>query len=418
MNLNEYQAKRILRQVGVPVASGQVCESADSAADIAHSVCEPPWLVKAQIPAGGRAEGHFKSDPQARGGIRVAETVAQLVSHVRQMLGGTLVTNQTGPAGAFVSSVYIEQKLEIRQEYFLALAIDPGAGELVLLASPEGGIHVESAIASSPERLVRLPLSIRQPPRNTSSVCDALAVPPSGRAALNHMITSLYEAFLDRDMLLLEVNPLALLEDDTMIALDARVVFDDNALFRQGHEEELVAYEHLSALEYDAAVKGLNYMKLDGNVGILAAGAGLALATLDAVRETGASPANFLEIAPSSSTGRIVDALNLLLLDEDVDCLLLNIFGGGIMRCDAVADAILLANTQSRISKPLVVRLAGTNASLAHGRLKASLPSVLLATDLADGARVVAEIANTRPTSEDVEARPLWKKLINKALAD
>ncbi len=393
MILNEYQAKKVLADTGFSVPQGVVCESADCADLLAAELDTQSWVIKAQIRAGGRATGYVLGDPERRGGIRFANSLQQVVAHTEALLGSVLVSAQTGAAGAQVNSVYIEPRCTISREMYLSLSVDPAAGQLVLMVSREGGSDIEKRAANQPGLMQSFPVSLDKGELDFNAVGAALGLQPNYLPELETCLTNMRTVFVERDMLLMEINPLAMDQEGTLVALDATVVFDDNALFRQGHEEQMDAYTHLPDQEFRAAVLGLNYVQLDGDIATLAAGAGLAMATVDAIIESGGNAANFLDVPPSSEVSSLCDALELLLSDSGTACLLVNVFGGGIMRCDAVVDALLMANSKAAIRVPVVVRLAGTNASLGVQRLQASLPEIHIAEDLAEAARQCVTLA-------------------------
>lgn len=415
MILTENQAKKILAGIGFKVPSGVVCESVDAAEMLAASLQCTRWVVKAQISAGGRATGHIKGDIQQPGGIRFANSLADVTEHADALLGSVLVTDQTGSAGAQINSVYIESYCDASCEMYLSLSVDPSAGQLVFLVSEKGGSNIEKVAASESDAIKRFAVDIGQEQLDGAAICAALGLDKHFLPVLQPCLISMKQQFLERDMLLIEINPLALDAKQTLIALDATIVFDDNALFRQGHEEQMDAYRHLPDQEFRAAVLGLNYVQLEGNIATLSAGAGLAMATVDAIVENGGAAANFLDVPPSSEVSSLTDALELLLSDSNINCLLINVFGGGIMRCDAVVDALLLVNQATEINIPVVVRLAGTNASLGLQRLRASLPQVHIADDLASAAKsCVALAADTGPKARQGPVKKSAKHLLDR----
>lgn len=416
MDLNENQSKCILREIGVTVPSGRECSSAHLVDIEASKVGPPPWVVKAQISAGGRAKGHFRGDPQARGGVRFVDTIEQLRTNTKQMLGSTLITEQTGSAGGLVRSVYIESQCSVKDEFYLALTIDPELGQLIFVVSKHGGTDIESVASSNPDDILQLPVQIDAPFDQSALVADQLGLSGIPRDELMTYLPAIVTEFVDKDMRLLEINPLALTTDDHLVALDALIVFDDNAMFRQGHNEQMDAYLSLSSEEFAAVNQKLNYHRLDGRVGLLSAGAGLAMATMDAIVECGGQPANFLDVPPSTSVATLKNAIEIVTSNPDMRCLLINVFGGGIMRCDAVADAILLAHQEGPFEVPVVVRFAGTNAELAKQRLKASLPQIELADDLGDAAAKCTEHAKTAHSPADTSSpvQNLWRSLMQR----
>jgi len=366
MNLTEHQAKHILRGAGVRVPNGGLSKSVEQAVEIAETLPQSNCVIKAQIRAGGRSQGHFKNDSQSRGGIRFVSSPAQAKACSAQMLNNILITDQTGPAGELVESVYVEEHVHLRSEKYLALTIDNNSGSLMFIASNAGGVQIEHLAQQSPDQIARFKVDIRQPE------------PPA------------------------DIADIGLNEQGELCVLDATIIWDDNALFRQGHEEQMIAFEDLSESEFKAKCLGLNYFELDGNVGTVTAGAGLAMALLDSLHDTECKPANFMDIPPSSSIDNIRQAISLVLLNEKVEVLFINIIGGGIMRCDAVSDALLILNEEQEINIPLVVRLAGTNSSLAIERLKASMPNSFVTTDLSSAiaAAAASSIVSAQATTK------------------
>ncbi|MBX2882807.1 MAG: ADP-forming succinate--CoA ligase subunit beta [Granulosicoccus sp.] len=416
MDLNEHQSKRILREIGVRVPSGRECSSAHLVDIESSKVGPPPWVVKAQISAGGRAKGHFRGDPQARGGVRFVDTIEQLRTNTQQMLGSTLITEQTGNDGGLVRSVYIETKCSVQDEFYLALTVDAESGQLVFVVSKQGGTAIESVAAANPEAIYQHPVMIDSAFEDAPVIADKLDLEGAPREELLAYLPAIVSEFVDKDMRLLEINPLALTTDGHLVALDALVTFDDNAMFRQGHTEQMDAYLALSSEEFAAANQKLNYHRLDGNVGLLSAGAGLAMATMDAIVECGGQPANFLDVPPSTSVATLKNAIEIVTSNPEVRCLLINVFGGGIMRCDAVADAILLAHQHEPFKVPVVVRFAGTNAKLAKQRISASLPQIELADDLGDAAEKCSRHAQSPQQPADAESTPNWLQSLKQLL--
>lgn len=420
MILTEHQAKKILASTGLSVPTGRLCQSVEEAAAHLGEVGTGPWVVKAQIQAGGRANGHFLDDPQARGGVRFVSTPSEVRSNVMQMLGAHLVTPQTRSSGEYVDKVYIEEQCDVEDELYLAITLDRDSSRVAFLASKDGGSNIEQIAQRDKSAVKVFPVDIvnRLVP---ADLIDYLHESVTATDQLESVLSNLLDLYVDRDASLIEINPLGVRQDGQLIALDATIVWDDNALFRQGHEEQLVAYDDLSHSEYVALQHGLNYVKLSGNIGVLSAGAGLAMATMDAITECDGSPANFLDIPPSASADRICIAIDMLLEDPDVNGLLINVFGGGIMRCDAVADAVLLSNKSNKIKKPIVVRLVGTNAQVALQRLRDSLPECYHSEDLATAAqqivKLTADHANRR-SSDSRSSRGSWWKRARRTLVE
>lgn len=417
MLLTEYQSKTILQRHGINTPQGQLVHSAEEAAAVAGEFGGWPLVLKAQIPAGGRARGYFKSPAapatalsvdtavsgesavpeggeQNNGGIRVVNNVEETESAAREMLGRHLVTGQTGPQGNLVRQLYLESHARIQHEYFLALTIDAHNGQIVFLVSNQGGTLVEQASQKNPHAITSIPLGAdalqatagtaraRLP---TAEILEALDLNESFGAGIEKLLAIMLQVFVERDATLIELNPFGFTAAGELLVLDAAIQWDDNALFRQGHEEELVAYDSLSVAEHDARVARLNYHDLDGNIGTLGFGAAVAMATNDALVSRGARPANFLDVAPSADPERIRAGIDVLLANPQVEAILINAFGGGILRCSSVCDALVQADAGHSLAdcgKVFVVRLAGVEAEAAVEYLKATLPSVIVCGDL------------------------------------
>jgi len=418
MNLTEHQAKHILRGAGVRVPSGGLSKSVEESVAIAESLPHKNCVVKAQIRAGGRSQGHFKNDSQSRGGIRFVSSLAQVKASTTQMLNNMLVTNQTGSAGELVQCVYVEEHIQLQGEKYLALTIDRDSGSLMFIASNSGGVQIEQLAQQSPDQIARYKVDINEPEVPTD-IAVFFGYENNAANELNELLSIMLSTLIDKDATLIELNPIGVSEQNELTILDAAIVWDDNALFRQGHEEQMIAYEDLSESEFKAKCLGLNYFELDGNVGTVTAGAGLAMALLDSLYDSGARPANFMDIPPASSVEHIRQAILLVLLNKKVEVLLINIIGGGIMRCDAVSDAILTLNEKQQINIPLVVRLAGTNSTLAISRLNASMPNCFVTTNLASAATAAIEAANhitanekqlNSQTGKAPKARQWWRR--------
>jgi len=406
MNLTEHQAKHILRGAGVRVPNGGLSKSVEQAVEIAETLPQSNCVIKAQIRAGGRSQGHFKNDSQSRGGIRFVSSPAQAKACSAQMLNNILITDQTGPAGELVESVYVEEHVHLRSEKYLALTIDNNSGSLMFIASNAGGVQIEHLAQQSPDQIARFKVDIRQP-EPPADIADFFGFIDSAATELGELLSIMLTTLIDKDATLIELNPIGLNEQGELCVLDATIIWDDNALFRQGHEEQMIAFEDLSESEFKAKCLGLNYFELDGNVGTVTAGAGLAMALLDSLHDTECKPANFMDIPPSSSIDNIRQAISLVLLNEKVEVLFINIIGGGIMRCDAVSDALLILNEEQEINIPLVVRLAGTNSSLAIERLKASMPNSFVTTDLSSAiaAAAASSIVSAQATTKSQTAK-------------
>lgn len=397
MNLTEHQAKRVLERLGIAIPDGIDCPHPTLVRDMLPAAGEGPWIVKAQIRAGGRALGRFAGTSDDEGGVRRADTAEAVDRAARAMWGKQLVTAQTGPAGERVESVYVEACIAAEREAYLALAIDRVGGALEFLVSTHGGVDIERH--ASDRSMHHFPIGVDIERETLESVgaeiADLLAVQAPRRDDMIALVVAMHEGFVDRDMLLLEINPLAEIADGSWVALDAAVAYDDNALFRQGHEEQMEAYEGLSGAEMTALGEGLNYVPLEGDIAIMSAGAGLAMATVDAVVDAGGRPANFLDVPPSIATAPLRTAIELLYAQPGVRCVLVNVFGGGIMRCDGVADALLMADAVRPENLPVVVRLAGTSAELGRQRLVSAATSIYRVDDFADAAERAVALAGT-----------------------
>ncbi len=406
MNIEEFQAKEMLRDYGIAVPAGAVAASAEQARDLGAELAGERWMVKAQIPAGGRGAGEFAGAGPGeadggggksrsgrfvgdgakhhRGGIRSAASVDEIHAHAAAMLGGALITAQTDAAGQVVKRVYVEQAVRIERELAIALRIDEGRRRLVVMLFEHGGMGIEDA-AATPQTVhtVSIDADGAADQAQLGISLTALDLTAALQDQLRDIIAHLIRLFRERDASSIEINPLAVV-DGAVLALDAKMTFDNHALFRQPALRTM--QEALDADSQLAALEGFNYIPLGGDIACLAVGAGLAMATLDAVHHGGGRAANFLNVPPDAKVNRILSALQALLARRGARSLLINVFGGGIMRCDAIADAILLARRRQPLKIPATVRLAGTNAALANRRLKESAPEIFLAANLADAA--------------------------------
>ncbi len=410
MHIHEYQAKQLFAKYGIPVPEGGAASTVDDAVRIARDMGGDAWMVKAQIHAGGRRAGHFENAPQGEGGVRMAKSVADVEKHAGQMLGNALITTQTRPAGREVDRVYVERACDVQSELYLGMLVDRHSSRVTLIASAAGGINIESIAKQHPESIVKLAVDPREGlgEEAARSVVSELALGDEQAGVTARLIRTMYEMFVDLDASLIEINPLAITAANEVIALDATLTFDDNALFRHHDIQALRDRAELQLGELEAVQHGINYVKLDGNIGCLASGAGTALATLDAIHLLGGEPANFLDVPPVAQVGRIKEALRLLLSDPGVASILVNVFGGGIMRCDTIADAIIMANRDTPLTVPLVARLAGTNATFAIRRLKDAEPDVIFASDLADAADKAVQAAKQ---TKEIQRRSWWQRV-------
>jgi succinyl-CoA synthetase beta subunit len=409
MHIHEYQAKQIYKNIGIPVLAGGVASSADDAADVARKLDAGRWVVKAQIHAGGRFLGKFENARTDQGGVRVAKSVDEVREAAQEMLHHVLVTPQTGPSGRVVHRVYVEQYAgDLQRELYLAMLIDRQTSRLAIIASAAGGEKVESV---SPDLILKLPLDIPQgiSQDGLAKIVDQLSLDGEQAGVLDKILRAMFDFFTAKDASLIEINPLAVDVGGNLVALDATITLDDNALFRHADMEKLRDSSELQVGELEAAQHGLNYIKLDGNIGCLTSGAGLSLATLDAIKLIGGEPANFLDVPPVAEVERVRQAFKLVLSDPGVDSVLVNVFGGGIMRCDTIADALIMVNRDSRVEMPLVVRLAGTNANFAKRRLQDMGPALTFADNLADAADKSVRSARKRETAV---RRKWWERVM------
>ncbi len=406
MNIHEFQAKQLLAERGIPIPRGAVAQAPGEAVTVAQELGGSRWVLKAQIQAGGRGEGHFQDHPHEAGGIRVIDSMDAIRENADQMLGHILITKQTGRSGTEVSRIYVEQACDVQREMYLGLLLDRASSLPTFVASVVGGIEIESVAKTSPESIKKVPVDPVEGLTDASveQLVSHLKIEKNNTDAAANVIRSMYKMYIDLDASLIEINPLALADDNTLMALDAAVTFDDNALYRHPEIGELRDESELRIGELKAVHHGLNYVKLDGNIGFMASGAGLAMATIDAIKLLGGDPASFLDVPPAASVDRVRDAMRLLLSDPDVKSIMVNVFGGGIMRCDTIADGIILANRESPIEIPMVVRLAGTSAEYALQRLRDSGPSIVFADDMADAAQKAVNAAS----EVRIETRRTW----------
>ncbi len=387
MKIHEYQAKLILARYGVPVPRGEVARSASEAREIASRL-GGRVVVKAQIHAGGRGKG---------GGIKAASTPQEAESIAKAMIGSTLVTHQTGPAGRIVRRVLVEEAAEVEKEFYLGLVVDRSAARAVMMASSEGGMDIEEVAARSPEKILKAwidPAAGFQPfiGRKTAFALG-LTGPLLGKAGA--LMAALYRAFEGTDASLAEINPLLLTKGGDLLALDAKINFDDNALFRHPDLKEMRDLDEEDPLEIEASKFSLNYIRLDGNVGCMVNGAGLAMATMDIIKLAGGEPANFLDVGGGASAGQVENAFRILLSDERVRAVLINIFGG-IMRCDVVAQGVVEAVKKVSAKVPIVVRLEGTNSKEGAAILRGSGLNFTVAEGMKDAASKVVALASVR----------------------
>jgi len=395
MNIHEYQAKELLAKYGVPVPAGYAAMSVEEAVEAAKKLPGPLWVVKAQIHAGGRGKGRFKElGESAKGGVRLAHSIDEVREHAAEMLGKTLVTVQTGPAGKQVQRLYITDGVDIAKEFYLALLVDRESGRVAVVASTEGGVEIEKVAHETPEKITTITVdpATGLMPHHGREVAAALGLRGDLAKQAGKVMAKLYDAFLGTDASQIEVNPLAVTEDGKLMVLDAKVGFDSNADFRHLDLQQLRDLSEEEPMEIEASKYGLSYIKLDGSIGCMVNGAGLAMATMDIIKLEGAEPANFLDVGGGASKEKVTAAFKIILSDPAVKGILVNIFGG-IMRCDIIAEGIVAAAREVSLNVPLVVRLEGTNVQQGKDILASSGLPIIAADDLGDAARkIVAEV--------------------------
>jgi succinyl-CoA synthetase beta subunit len=395
MNIHEYQAKDLLAKFGVPVPAGYPAMTVEEAVAAAEKLPGPLWVVKAQIHAGGRGKGKFKElGPDAKGGVRLAHSIDEVREHASEMLGKTLVTIQTGAAGKQVQRLYITDGVDIEKEFYLALLVDRASGRIAIVASTEGGMDIEAVAHDTPDKIDTLTIdpATGLMPHHGRAVAAALGLTGDLARQAANVLAKLYDAFLGTDASQIEINPLAITGDGQLMVLDAKVGFDSNAMFRHEDLEALRDLSEEDPMEIEASKYDLAYIKLDGDIGCMVNGAGLAMATMDIIKLEGGEPANFLDVGGGASKEKVTAAFKIILSDPTVKGILVNIFGG-IMKCDIIADGIVAAAREVNIGVPLVVRLEGTNVAEGKAILANSGLPIVAANDLGDAARkIVAEV--------------------------
>jgi len=393
MNIHEYQAKQLLKEYGAPVSDGRVVLKAEDAKTAAGELDGPLWVVKAQIHAGGRGKGHF-IEPEAgeKGGVRLTKSVSEAAEEAQKMLGRTLVTHQTGPAGKQVNRVYIEDGSAIETELYLALLVDRSTSRVSFVASTEGGMDIEEVAASTPEKIVSFSVD---PASGLSAfhgrrVAFALGLEGKQVKQCVQLISNLYRMFIDKDMEMLEINPLIVTDTGDLKCLDAKMGFDDNALYRHPDILEMRDETEEDPRELEASKYDLNYITLDGEIGCMVNGAGLAMATMDIIKLYGSEPANFLDVGGGATKEKVTEAFKIITSDPNVKGILVNIFGG-IMRCDVIAEGVVEAVKEVGLKVPLVVRLEGTNVEKGKEIINNSGLDVIAADNLADAAEKIVK---------------------------
>jgi succinyl-CoA synthetase beta subunit len=395
MNIHEYQAKELLAKYGVPVPAGYAAMSVEEAVEAAQKLPGPLWVVKAQIHAGGRGKGRFRElGPDAKGGVRLARSIDEVREQAAEILGKTLVTVQTGAHGKQVQRLYITDGVEIEKEFYLALLVDRESGRVAIVASPEGGIDIETVAHETPEKIQTLAVdpATGLMPHHGREVAAVLGLTGDLATQAGEVRARLYDAFIGTDAAQIEINPLAVTDKGELLVLDAKVGFDNNAEFRHPELEQLRDLSEEEPMEIEASKYDLAYIKLDGNIGCMVNGAGLAMATMDIIKLEGGEPANFLDVGGGANKEKVTAAFKIILSDPSVKGILVNIFGG-IMRCDIIADGIVAAAREVDLRVPLVVRLEGTNVQQGKDILASSGLPIIAANDLGDAAKkIVAEV--------------------------
>ncbi len=394
MNIHEYQAKTLIKQYGVAVPEGGVAYTPDEAEQVARDLGGGICVVKSQIHAGGRGAGRFVDDPDGQGGVRLCKSPEEAKAAAAAMLGHVLVTKQTGPEGKEVKRVYVEAGCDIAREMYLSMLVDRGSSRVTIMASQEGGMDIEEVAAKTPEKIITVAIDpvMGLQAFHMRQIAFGLGLEGAQVRSAGKFLAAMYKAFDELDTSLVEINPLVVTGAGEVIALDAKMNFDDNALFRQADVSALRDEDEEDPLELEAARHELNYIKLDGSIGCMVNGAGLAMATMDIIQLYGAAPANFLDVGGGATKERVTAAFKIILSDANVEGILINIFGG-IMRCDVIAEGVVSAAREVSLHVPLVVRLAGTNVDLGKQILADSGLPITSADNLDDAAeKVVAAV--------------------------
>lgn len=386
MNIHEYQAKQIFAKYNIPIQAGITIEDAKDARKTAVEIGGDFWIIKAQIHAGGRGKG---------GGVKFAKSLDEVEKFASDILGMTLITHQTGPAGKLVKKVFIAEGIDIKKEYYLGMVLDRTSEMPVMMASTEGGMEIEKVAAETPEKIIKVGIDplIGFQAFHARKLAFGLNLSKEQMKHFGKFANALYEVYSNYDASLIEINPLVLTGEDTFLALDAKMGFDDNALYRHADLREMRDLDEEEPVELEAGKYGLSYVKLDGNVGCMVNGAGLAMSTMDIIKLSGGEPANFLDVGGVASAETVAKGFEIILQDKNVKAIFVNIFGG-IVRCDRIANGILEATKKINVKVPLVVRLDGTNSEEAAEILEAAnIENIITATDLADGAQKVVNAA-------------------------
>jgi len=390
MNIHEYQGKQVLAKYGVAVPRGHVAFTVDEAVKAAEDLGGPVFVVKSQIHAGGRGAGRFKDNPDGKGGVRVVKSVDEVRDSAAEMLNHVLVTKQTGETGKEVKRLYIEEGCDIARELYMGMLLDRESSRLIIMASTEGGMEIEEVAEATPEKILKITIDPATGIQafHARQLAFGLGLEGGQVKSAVKLIMSLYQAFNDLDCSMVEINPLVVTGAGDVMALDAKVGFDDNALYRHKDVDDMRDEEEEDPAELEAAKHELNYVKLDGEIGCMVNGAGLAMATMDIIKLEGSEPANFLDVGGGATAERVTAAFKLILSDPNVKGILVNIFGG-IMRCDVIADGVVTAAREVSLDVPLVVRLEGTNVEQGKQIMADSGLPITSADDLGDAARKV-----------------------------
>ncbi|NGZ75519.1 ADP-forming succinate--CoA ligase subunit beta [Saccharibacillus alkalitolerans] len=384
MNIHEYQGKEVLQQYGVSVPRGKVAFSVEEAVNAARELGSPVVVVKAQIHAGGRGKA---------GGVKIAKSLDEVRTYAEELLGKVLVTHQTGPEGKEIKRLLIEEGCDIQKEYYVGVVVDRGTGSVVLMASEEGGTEIEEVAAATPEKIFRevVDPAVGLQPFQARRLAYAINIPKELVNKAAKFMMALYSAFVDKDCSIAEINPLVVTGGGEVMALDAKLNFDSNSLFRHKDVLALRDLDEEDEKEIAASKFDLSYIALDGNIGCMVNGAGLAMATMDIIKYYGGEPANFLDVGGGATKEKVTEAFKIILSDPEVKGIFINIFGG-IMRCDVIADGVVEAAKQIKLDKPLVVRLEGTNVELGKKILNESGLNIVSADSMADGAQKIVEL--------------------------
>ena len=392
MNIHEYQGKQLLSKYGVSVPRGKVAFSVEEAVKAAEDLGSSVFVVKSQIHAGGRGAGRFQADPNGKGGVRVAKTIDEVRENATQMLGQVLVTKQTGEMGKKVNRLYIEEGCDIARELYVGMLLDRESSRLTMMASTEGGMEIEEIAEKTPEKILKVAINpaTGMLPFHARQLAFGLGLKGTQVSATVKFMLSMYKAFTELDCSIIEINPLVVSSSGDVIALDAKINFDDNALYRHKDVEALRDESEEDPAELEAAKHDLNYIKLDGSIGCMVNGAGLAMGTMDIIQLYGGSPANFLDVGGGATKERVTTAFKIILSDKNVEGILVNIFGG-IMRCDIIAEGVVAAAREVSLNVPLVVRLEGTNVEQGKQIMVESGLPIISADNLADAAAKIVK---------------------------